>query len=641
MNFVSEPTWAPFDESTCKAGTRSRAFDVHMDTHHLLCSPRHCFPQRVFGTWTEARRLCNSWRGYLASNGPGSWTDIVKKHGYLQSDSAGHPQVLEALKTSELLVPIILPHGANATSCFMVSPVQGQLQPTQYSDDVTQTSCSRQLGGKCAFRYRSFFRERYRNVQHYALTPFIFAVSTHLPFLFFFRALNPCPKRGWLDLSSKNTCLWLNLSPLDYDRAAEECRASNGHLAFVDNSSLSYTLALLLAPNDVPRQYDRYWIGLQRSPDGVYVWENGDPLREFAWHPRTDYKHSAGTLFVDRYSVRWGLTLRYSLEDPRRKLPSICQAPLQTGTPWLRVEQRNSGRRVVLTCRVSAEIIPGSVLWYKDGIAVQGDRASTPGGHDTTLVIEEATPASPFLQGYYWCEGISVADFGPVESRKTLVRFPGIKTYACTMPLVGQHPELYDFNSILALRFASYFRRDFIYAIRDTIVEGYHMNELQVVDIAQNTATADVVRFLVFFNRLRRLPRMTSHDEDMRIIDFLKSTIRNSTSRLVTTPPVLPEAMSIRSTEMCFEDTTTHDTGLQKELTWPATPTGVVAIPRETCIRGDGQPAVRRCEGNFTTGAYWGNVQGTCERLASDTTLNLRNLSLASCGGITSRLHGR
>ncbi|XP_070385625.1 uncharacterized protein [Dermacentor albipictus] len=701
MTFESEPTWAPFDESTCKAGTRSRAFDVHTDRHHLLCSPRHCAPQSVSGTWSEARRLCNSRRGYLASNGlrstgaprfssrrsradfsaarlggaahpersgrvePGcrvtrfsaftrtgvpciseatrrfrgggaswrsvlrearqrnatgvhtavttsfdGWTDIVKKHGYFQSDSAGHPQILEALKTSELLVPIVLHEGANSDSCFMVSPVQGHLQPTQYSDIVTQTSCSHELDGKCAFRYRSFFR-----------------------------GLNPCPKGGWLDLSSKNSCLWLNLLPLDYDRAAEKCRASNGHLAFVDNSSLSYTLALLLAPNDVPRQFDRYWIGLQRSPDGVYVWENGDPLREFAWHPRTDYRHGAGTLFVDRYSVQEGMTLRYSLEDPRRKLPSICQAPLQTGTPWLRVEQRNSDRRVVLTCRVSAEIIPGSVLWFKDGIAVQGDRANTPDGHDTTLVIEGATPTSPYLQGYYWCEGMSVADFGPVESRKTLVRFPGIKTYACTIPLVGQNPKLYDFTSVLALRFASDFRRNFFYAIRDTVVEGYHMYELQVVDIAQDTATADVVRFLVFFNRLRRLPRTTSHDEDVRIIDFLKYTIRNSTSRLITTPPVLPDAMSIRSTEMCFEDTTMHDTGLQKELTWPTTPTGGVAIPRETCIQGDGLPVVRRCEGSFTTGAYWGNVQGTCERLASDTTLDLRNLSLASCGGITSRLH--
>lgn len=79
---------------------------------------------------------------------------------------------------------------------------------------------------------------------------------------------------------------------------------------------------------------------------------------------------------------------------------------------------------------------------------------------------------------------------------------------------------------------------------------------------------------------------------------------------------------------MCLEDITMLDTGLQKRLTWPPTPVGEVAIPQETCIQGDGQPVVRRCEGNFTTGAHWGDVQGTCESRASNTTLNLRNLSM-------------
>ncbi|KAH6948256.1 hypothetical protein HPB50_023307 [Hyalomma asiaticum] len=174
----------------------------------------------------------------------------------------------------------------------------------------------------------------------------------------------------------------------------------------------------------VPRLFDRYWIGLQRSVHGAYHWKTGEPLREFAWHPRTDYMHNAGTLFIDRYSNWSGLTMRYSLEDPNQKLPSICQAPLITGIPWLRVELRDSGQRMELRCRVSAEIIPGSILWYKDGIAVQGDRASTGDNHNTTLVFQRPTPANPYLQGYYWCEGMSVPDFLPVESKKTLVRFP-------------------------------------------------------------------------------------------------------------------------------------------------------------------------------------------------------------------------
>ncbi|KAL1436733.1 hypothetical protein MTO96_049412, partial [Rhipicephalus appendiculatus] len=548
INFEAEPTWGAFNESTCKAGTQSQAFDVQTNTHYLLCSPHYCVPKIVNGTWSEVRLSCNNMGGYLTSNGPGSpscWHQL--------SCPWARQKIL--LHSQPSTVPRINQQKINRPQNHPINP---RINQPRNPVSVTDVSCNDTRQGKCAFRHRSFFRD-----------------------------LNPCPRGGWLDLSSKSTCLWLKLSPLNYKRASQECRANEGRLAVINNSSLSYTLALLLAPSNVPRQFDRFWIGLQRSSGGVYQWETGEPLRDFAWHPRTDYRHSAGTLFVDRYSVQGGLAMRYSLEDPSRKLPYICQAPLRTGTPWLRVERRDRGQRVVLTCRVSAEIIPGSVLWYKDGIAVQGDRARAADGHDTTLVIERAAPENPYLQGYYWCEGISVADFRAVESKKTLVRFPGVKTYACTMPLHGRNPQLYEFSSNKTLQFASDFRRKFLYVINDTTFEGYHMYELRVVDVLQDTSATDVVRFLAFFTRLQRLPRTTSQDEEMLIIEYLRSAVMNSTSSLVTSPPVLPNALRIRSTEMCFQDTTMLDTGLEKKLTWPATPIGSVAIPRETCIHGE------------------------------------------------------
>ncbi|XP_037269064.1 uncharacterized protein LOC119160896 isoform X3 [Rhipicephalus microplus] len=478
------------------------AFDVRTDTHHLLN-----------GTWMEVWQLCNNMGGYLSSNEHGYWTGIVKKHGHLQSDSTGQPDVLEALQVSELLVPIVLPMVSAEDVCFYVSPAQSQNQSAEGA--IMESSCSDTRQGKCEFTHRSFFRDLY-----------------------------PCPKGGWLDFSSRNTCLWLSLSPLNYTQAAEECRANKGHLAVIDNSSLSYTLTLLLTPSN--------------------------------------------------------------------------------GTPWLRVERRDRGQRMVLTCRVSAEIIPGSVLWYKDGIAVLGDRVRTADGNDIVLVIEKAAPENSYLQGYYWCEGVNVVDFRPVESKKLLVRFPGVKTYACSMSLNGRNPQLYAFSSNEALRFASNFRREFLYAIHDTTLEGYH-NELQVVGVVQDTATDDAVRFFVFFRQLEQLSRMTKQEEEMDIIRSLRSAVINSTSSLITSPRVLPHKLKIKSTEMCFED----KTKLEETLTWPTTTIGRVAVPREACIQGDGQPVVRRCEGNFTTGAHWGNIQGICERTPSQTTVDLRNLSMA------------
>ncbi|KAL3189050.1 hypothetical protein MRX96_003194 [Rhipicephalus microplus] len=602
INFESVPTWGAFDETTCKAGTQSRVFDVTTNTHHLLCSPHYCVPKVVSGTWSEVREMCTNTGGYLTSNGSGSWTDIVKKHGIFQSDSAGHPEVLKTLQWSRFRLPIVLPVGS-AELCFTVSSLQSQNQSAADHSTLTTigiagASCNDTRKGECAYRHRSFIRDLY-----------------------------PCPRGGWLDFSRKNTCLWLNLSPLNYKRAAESCRASKGRLAVINNSSLSYTLALLLAPNNVQRQFDRFWIGLQRSTSGIYKWETGELLHDFAWHPRTDYRHSAGTLFVDRYFLQRGLSMRFSLEDPSRKLPFICQAPLRTGTPWLRVERRDRGQRVVLTCRVSAEIIPGSLLWYKDGIAVQGDRVRTADGNDTTLVIERTTPENPYLQGYYWCEGINVADFRPAESKKTLVRFQGVKTYACTMPLIGRNPQLYEISSNEALRFASDFRGQFLYTIGDTTLEGYH-KELHVVDIVQDTAATDAVRFLVFLVELPWRSELESQDEESHIIQYLRSAAMRNASWLITSPSVLFNEVRIKSTEMCFEETTMLDNGLEQKLTWPVTPIGSVAIPQEACIQGDGQPVVRRCEGDFTTGAHWGGIQGMCKRPVSETTIGLRNLSM-------------
>ncbi|KAK8770196.1 hypothetical protein V5799_013339 [Amblyomma americanum] len=227
-----------------------------------------------------------------------------------------------------------------------------------------------------------------------------------------------------------------------------------------------------------------------------------------------------------------------------------------------------------------------------------------------------------------------------VSDEGVCVRFlPGIKTYACTMELDGKNPLLYDASSSMALLFASQFRKDFFYATREPIINGYHMYELRVMDVVDGKGARDLVRFLVFFKRLRKQRRMTGQEEEVSIIEWLKATVSNSSEwlngtvsnsneTLETTPSVVPFTLAIRSTEMCFVDNTTHSAGLQSTLTWPATPIGGVAIPEQTCIQSDGQPAVRRCKGNFTVGAYWGDVQGTCERHTRSATLDLRNLSL-------------
>lgn len=77
-----------------------------------------------------------------------------------------------------------------------------------------------------------------------------------------------------------------------------------------------------------------------------------------------------------------------------------------------------------LTCKISPEILDGTVLWYKDGLAVWGDRTKN-GEDENKLRVNATNRDSPYLQGYYWCEGISVVGFRRVESKKALLKFPG------------------------------------------------------------------------------------------------------------------------------------------------------------------------------------------------------------------------
>ncbi|KAM7303582.1 adhesion G-protein coupled receptor G2 [Ixodes scapularis] len=160
-------------------------------------------------------------------------------------------------------------------------------------------------------------------------------------------------------------------------------------------------------------------------------------------------------------------------------------------------------QRATFQCFVSPEILPDSIVWYKDGLGVKGNRLQT-GLDDAVLMEVSATREHPYLQGYYWCEGITVDGFRRVESRKQLLRF----------------------------------------------------------------------------------------------------------------------------SEICFSETTKHDTGFLDTLSWPATAVGSLATSNETCIHEDMRPVVRRCEGNFTVGAFWGPVQGVCLMQPSQRTLDLKALSM-------------
>ncbi|XP_047501682.1 uncharacterized protein LOC125047492 [Penaeus chinensis] len=69
---------------------------------------------------------------------------------------------------------------------------------------------------------------------------------------------------------------------------------------------------------------------------------------------------------------------------------------------------------------------------------------------------------------------------------------------------------------------------------------------------------------------------------------------------------------SVRSTTKCFSENTIDNGIEERNLTWPNTAGGVIALPKELCITEEGEPVTRECFGSFLTGYYWGPPSSSC-----------------------------
>ncbi|CAN8005031.1 unnamed protein product, partial [Ixodes hexagonus] len=567
-------------------------------------------------TWAQAAEVCNRWHGFLpvsSTTRPGEWSGLSLKYGYIQADSRGYPDVLDALKRSGLLVPEIVPGQSPSGKCFVIAPppsaaarsgwLSGEGEPEPLADyPLTEdhvlysTPCTGERPFSCTLKYE-------RGI----------------------RSLSPCPRRGWLDWDSGNKCLWVNYTRTGFESAQEACASFGGQLAtFKREVSYLTTIVLLLNEKGGLQKPDTYWMGLRRSTSGTYEWIDGEPLTTSNWHPRTDYTERAGQIRVNRYYPRHPLELRWSLGNAASRLPFICEIPLKTGNAWLRVQMTRAERRVTFRCNVSPEVLPGTIIWYKDGLGVKGNRLQT-GTDDVVLTEISATRDSPYLQGYYWCEGLTVDRFRRVESRKQLLRFSDVKSLACSLQLAQPMIQPPSYRSLRSFTdFASVFRDDVLSIVQRTS-HGYRPYEVQVTSIVEGTNLTAFVNFLVYLKMPLRVPRSLDLEEERAIISQLSTSLANPDRELRKI--VVPGTAVVSSTEICFPEVTQHEVGLMDTLSWPTTAVGSLATSIETCIHEDMRPVVRRCEGNFTVGAFWGPVQGICMMTPTQRTLDLKALS--------------
>ncbi|XP_064457363.1 uncharacterized protein LOC135368170 [Ornithodoros turicata] len=609
VNFTSEASWAPFDESRC----------VHLQQDPVagkqvlraICHEGPCLADlsSIKATWKNARDKCRSWNGYLASpsilkqlrrkeygarvspRALGGWIDITRKHGYIQSESVADDDALAALSRSEVWASHIV-SSASSDPCFTV------LQP---QDRVVHHACHMHLKIPCVLPYRNGLL-----------------------------SLASCPKGGWLDFDSRSRCLWLNYTKLTQEDANSACESHGGRLAAFKGKHTYDTITAILAGPDVPIEMDTFWISLTKLNKTFRS-------KHTNWDPSSDYSKTGGTLRVNRYVAERPLEVKWSTAQPWMQYPFICEAPLVAGTPWLRVAMDQTGDAVTLTCHASPEIIEGSIMWFKDGLAVRGNRIEL-NPDSITLAIRGATKSSPYLQGYYWCEGISVDGFREVESRKRLLRLSGLETFIGSMEVTNTaiNPDLTDLSSESFINFARNFLPLILGSQRMRRVQSYFLSDAMVISLKKLRYNTHRVHFAMYLNKPRfqvRKQRITARDlgeeavADRDLGVHLRDALNTLNETSVMEFSLIPGTAQVFSTRLCSAATTNHSTGLHPTLHWPTTIVGDVATSDEACINGDNKPVVRRCQGNFSVGAYWGDVQGSCSLPPSQRTLDLKDLS--------------
>lgn len=450
-----------------------------------------------------------------------------------------------------------------------------------------------------------------------------------------FLTIASCPKGGWLDVENGSRCLWLNHTRVDYAGAQDICKIHGGQLATFKGNTTYHTITAIIARSKIPPSMHTLWIGLKKLDDGSYQWIDGEALDTSNWHPSTDYSQKAGQLRVNYYAAERELQVKWSLGASWMEYPFICEAPLRIGTPWLRIEMKRVSDSVNFACFTSPELVDGTVMWYKDGLAVYGDRTDGDSNY-RTLTLRSATKNSPLLQGYYWCEALSINGLKEVESRKKLLQFAELKTFVCSIQVEETEgtPALTDLSSKAFVEFANKFQRVVTSSKGSeglTKIGSHRLSEVNVLRLSKVRADAYEVRFAAYFVAQRRRMRKSIHqeaiDEDSTITR-LKAALLQPNEHLVKTLSVLPGTAEVFSTRLCSNITTDYSTGLHRTLHWPATAVGSIAMPDEVCIGADNRPVVRLCEGNYTVGAYWGEIRGSCTVMPSRSTVDLKNLSM-------------
>ncbi|XP_076368163.1 uncharacterized protein LOC143255804 [Tachypleus tridentatus] len=463
------------------------------------------------------------------------------------------------------------------------------------------------------------------------------SICAHKPFDFKLKSLPVCPPK-WVTSFLQDTCFFVDESwrKATWDEAQQNCKG--GHLLTLADL-LKYKIILKYLKEKYFIERKKFWMGLIWK-DKTYKWkdEKNSSVTYVHWKSTTDFSKTAGVLSLNfgekEHEGNW------DLDDPKLTKQYICEKQTnRQATAWAEVlvlnqslsllDDKIASKTPFLKCQIENSL-PNSIVWYFDEIIVKGHRYNFYDKSDTKLTVREVLKGHPLqrqeddvlkVQGYYVCETEQMRPFQTVKSFKQLFQFDGVWALAASFVNVESH----TLENIYKKNYKSYW--DELISTETFLNKCFpdNMERLRFVyhvrKLSWDMEFPKVV-FNIYTQDSTIITEETTGGEE-KLIMRVRNLLQNTECEHLK---IRKDSVIVRSTLSCFQDVT-FDTESGTNLTWPHTEIGSSVIPEEPCIEKNGDPVVRKCEGDFIVGAFWGAVKGSCRGTLSNVNLALYNLS--------------
>lgn len=199
------------------------------------------------------------------------------------------------------------------------------------------------------------------------------------------------------------------------------------------------------------------------------------------------------------------------------------------------------------------------------------------------------------MQGYYWCEGISIGDFYPIQSNKMFA-------YGDVFAVSAQSDCIFVCgNELILFEFKKY-----LYSI---LMTSHHMPYISFEDvkIVQTTQISVGIIETVFHITIDLSDSyQTTEPNNLNVTEpILRAYLMmEKLNDILDMFPNEFRIMTVRNTKYCLP----LSISILEEFNWPGAYIGMTIPSMEICLAVNGMPVLRQCDGSQLVGGFWRNV---------------------------------